>query len=406
MTGGWVEQAASVRFADVASHLGIAQVRGHTIAPCPNPACGATRRGSGDPRGAVDLADRDGRELWHCKRCNTGGDAFAAVCFVLGGARFSALTPDDKARVRAWYADRGWCDAADGYVRPEVVPAPTARRMAEDAVQRAPEYPPEAEVARFWDLCSRIATDPVAAGDDPWPALYMRDRGLDADQLSGAMDVVRATPIYLPRWPAWWPGWISEGDGPHWAMFRLVVRAYDATGAVRSIHARRVLRYRTFTYSGELFSDPLCEACRGTLDRERGRAKEKCPACGWMPKPKTLWPVKCSSERLLFADAGGVAVLKGDASAPKDVLIVEGLTDTLRGATVAPSVPCAVIGFTSGGAQALADVRWRRDMRLGVATDDDAAGDAYAEQVADAVRPLGISMRRIRWASLMGGAGK
>ena len=244
------------------------------------------------------------------------------------------------------------------------------------------------------------------ANDDPWPALYLRDRGLDADLLSKRLDVVRVTPAHLPRWPSWWPGWISDGDGPHWSMFRLAVRAYDAAGDVRSIHARRVLRYRTLSIRGESFSDPRCEGCGETLEYRDNRVQEKCGACGWAPKPKTLWPVKCSSERLLFADGGGVAVLKGDATAPKDVLIVEGLTDTLRGATVAPSVPCAVLGFTSGGAQALADVRWRRDMRLGVATDDDAAGDAYAEQVADAVRPLGIALRRIRWASLMGGAGK
>lgn len=32
-----------------------------------------------------------------------------------------------------------------------------------------------------------------------------------------------------------------------------------------------------------------------------------------------------------------------------------------------------------------------------------AKGGAYAEQVADAVRPLGIALRRIRWASSMGG---
>ena len=406
MIGGWVEQAAAVRFGDVASHLGITQVRGRTIAPCPNPACGATRRGSGDPRGAVDLADRDGKELWHCKRCNTGGDAFAAVCFVLGGARFSALTPDDKAKVRAWYADRGWCEAAEGHTRPAVVPAPKAKRMDDDVAQRAAEYPPEGEAERFCGLCSPIPTTPDNA--NPWPSLYLRDRGLDADLLSKRLDIVRATPARLDRWPAWWPGWIADGDGPRWAMFRLAVRAYDAAGVVRSIHARRVLRYRTFIYRGELFADPLCEGCGGALDRENGRPKEKCPACEWVPKPKTLWPVKCSSERLLFADPGGVALLKHypPAQVPKDVLIVEGLTDTLRGASVAPSVPCAVLGFTSGGAQALADVRWRRDMRLGVATDDDKAGDAYAEQVADAVRPLGIALRRIRWASLMGGAGR
>lgn len=404
MTGGWIEQATSVRFTEVAPHLGIEQVRGRTIAPCPNPACGATRRGSGDPRGAVDLAERNGKELWHCKRCNMGGDAFAAVCLVVVGARFSALASEDKVKVRAWYADRGWCEAAEGYTRPLAPPAPKAKRMDEDVAQRVTEYPPEGEAERFWGLCSPIPTEPDST--DPWPSLYLRDRRLDADLLSKRLDIVRATPLRLAHWPAWWPGWISDGDGPRWSMFRLAVRAYDASGIVRSIHARRVVQYRTFTYSGELFADPLCEGCRGALDREGGRIREKCPACGWMPKPKTLWPVKCSSERLLFADGGGVAVLKGDAGAPKDVLIVEGLTDTLRGATVAPSVPCAVLGFTSGGAQALADVRWRRDMRLGVATDDDAAGDAYAEQVADAVRPLGISLRRIRWASLMGGAGR
>lgn len=389
----WMEEARRVSFTDVASHLGLNHVRGRTITPCP--ACGAEKRGSTDPRGPVDVNERDGREMWHCKRCNVGGDAIDAAAFVVAGNRVTALGPDDKRRVAEWFSDRGWCTAPHGHERPSVVPAPKAARMPDDAVEGRRDYPPQAEVLRLWEACTRITRE-IVAGDEA-PSAYLQDRGLDPAVLN-PLDVVRALPVRLRNWPEWWPG-------DRWGIYRLAVLAYDATGEVRSIHARRVLKYHVRRLAGDTYLDPVCEQCGVALERYRNpqRVVERCPVakCGWVPKPKTLWPAGVSCDRLLFADPGGVNVLRQAPGARRQTLVVEGLTDTLRAATVAAQVPCAVLGFTSGGAKALGDVRWPKGAEVGIATDDDEPGERYADEVADALRALKMRAKRIKWATLM-----
>lgn len=78
-------------------------------------------------------------------------------------------------------------------------------------------------------------------------------------------------------------------------------------------------------------------------------------------------------------------------------LVVEGVTDLLRASVVAPKVPCGVIGFASGGASALGQIRWPEGARVGIATDADKAGDAYA---AEAAKSMPIRPLRIRWEDL------
>lgn len=396
---GWIDSSKTVPLADVASHVGVGHVRGRTVAPCP--ACGAERRGSKDRRGPVDLHERDGRELWHCKRCDTGGDALDMVALVVVGRRMSALDRDGRDLVQAWYSDRGHCEPPSGHHRPVVTPQPVARRIPE--IEQAPEYLPDGDPEKFWSLCSQIG---VGASDDVEPLFYLLDRGYDVRELCARQDIVRATPRALDNWPAWFPaGHAPRADRPGWRRFRLAFRAYTADGALRGLHFRRVPVYG----AGDLAGLPVCEGCGVPLERSgaalepsRRRVLEGCPACGWGPRLKTLWPAGHSAERLLFADAGGVAVMRGEPSAPRLTLVVEGVTDLLRAAMVAPLVPCAVIGFTSGGAEALGDVAWRQDAVIAVATDSDKAGDAYAEKAADAVAPRRVV--RVRWGDL-GAAG-
>lgn len=397
---GWLDDAKRIPVSEVAAHVGIGHVRGRTVAPCP--ACGAEHRGSKDKRGPVDLHDRDGREVWHCKRCDIGGDALDMVAFVLCERRFSALDPEGRMQVWRWYADRNHCEAPQGHRRPATPPAPKARRVP--TVERAPEYLPDGDAERFWSLCRQIG---VGSTPDIAPAFYLMDRGYDVAELCARQDLVRATPTAMQRWPGWFPAGHAPADSrPDWRRFRLAFRAYTPDGVLRGLHFRRVPVYAN-AQDDDRSGLPICEGCGAELERTglggpaaARRVREACAGCGWAPKLKTLWPAGASAERLLFADAGGVAVMRQTPDAPRFTLVVEGVTDLLRAAMIAPQVPCAVIGFTSGGAEALGEIQWRDDAVIAIATDDDDAGERYADKVTAAMRPR--RPRRVRWADLAG----
>jgi len=394
----WIDEAKRAQASEIAPHVGIGHVRGRTVAPCP--ACGAEKRGSKDRRGPVDLHERDGRELWHCKRCDTGGDALDMVALVLRDRRFSDLDRDARDDVQRWYADRGLCEAPRGHRPPAVPPAPKAKRVP--AVEAAPEYLPDGDAERFWSLCRPLA---APGGTDIAPMFYLLDRGYDVRPLA-VRDVVRVVPKSLDRWPGWFPAWGAPAPGrPDWRRFRLAFRAYTPDGELRGLHFRRVPVYAN-GQDDDRAGLPICEGCGTVLERtgldgpRAGRkVREHCDACGWKPALKTLWPAGASAEGLLFADAGGIQVLRGDPDAPRRVLVVEGVTDLLRAASIADRVPCAVIGFTSGGAAALGAVRWREGAEVAIATDDDTAGERYADQATEAMRPM--RPRRVRWADLV-----
>lgn len=382
MSKSWLDDARRVPLEDVLHHLGIGAVSGRTVAPCPSRECGQERRGSGDRRGPVDLRDVDGTTLWHCKRCNRGGDGIAAVSHHLGGGGFKALDPDDKRRVQAWYSDRGWAEAPADHRPPARRPTPPpVRRVDPEQTRGSAARPPRDEVDALWQACRRVGE---GAGHDATSLLYLQDRGYHPPDLRD-LDVVRIAPepgAYA--WPAWWPG-------DRWADFKLVFRGYDASGEPVSLHARRTARYLDLL--------PVCDACQTPLPRQftpRRKLTERCPACDWRPNPKTRWPAMGpgSAEGLLFADAGGAAILRGEPQHDR-VLIVEGVTDLLRAALVAPRLPCAVIGFASGGARALGDVRWPPGITVALATDSDPTGEAYADSAAAAMAP--IRPRRVRW---------
>lgn len=386
--GDWIRDANKTPLGDVLQHLGVGAVRRRTVAPCPS--CGAERRGSSDPRGPVDLHERSGGTLWHCKACNAGGDGLDAVAFQRFQRKFSVLDQDDKRLIRAWFSDRRWCDPPSDHRPPPRPPAPPpVTRIEEAATKVAATYPPPDEVSALWAACRRIG-DHGGDSTDIGPAFYLGDRGFPITAL-WPLDVVRIVPREHD-WPAWWP--VNTWQALR--AFRLLFLAYTPDGAVASVHARRIVRYDPASGLG------LCDACAEPLpfagEGPTRKLVERCP-CGWAPKPKTLWPQNFNAGGLLFADAGGVALMRGDPAAPRQVLVVEGVTDTLRAAIVAPTVPCAVIGFTSGGASALGSIRWPADAVVGVATDDDKAGEAYADEAQRAVAPM--RTRRIRWSQFL-----
>lgn len=163
---------------------------------------------------------------------------------------------------------------------------------------------------------------------------------------TGALWALPAT-LRGAEWPGWWGcGWKG--------LWRLACPAYDRDGVVRSLHARAI------------------------ADTDKG---------------KTRWPKERSAERLVFADPWlGVPCLRGE---PVDyALVVEGITD-YAAATSRRHPRVAVFGAASGGFQGLDGLRARV---IFVGTDDDPAGDAYAEIVR--VGNPAAEVRRIRWGDV------
>lgn len=370
----WLDSARQAPLPEVLQHLGVGRVQGNTVGPCP--ACGVARRGSADRRGPCNVHEKDGAMLWKCQRCDVGGDGIRAVCLSLYGRRFAELGRDEKSGVQDWYSDRGWCAARREHRRPIARPRPpSVQRVTEEDAKLSVEYPPPEEVSLIWDQL-------VPASDQPRTWRYLQDRGY---WLPSQVDLARTWPDSGDiRGPGWWPaGWVDA--------FPLVFAAYDASGALSSLHARWVPQY------GERSAGPAsCSKCCKPLLLYEGSARpiEKCGACGWKPDRKTTWPRGYSSRRLLFADEGGVALLRGEPQ-HKMYLVVEGVTDTLRAASIARHAQWGVLGLTSGGPPALSDVRWPDGAVVGVAMDPDPAGEKYADEISDHVH--GVDVRKVTW---------
>ena len=240
-----------------------------------------------------------------------------------------------------------------GVARPMVRP-PT------DAVNRATERarPPDGEVQALWSASSSVAVTTA----DPHPldlaVSWFLARRRWWPPAVAALDLARVTP--LPdaySWPAWWPR--------RWAArWRLIVLAYEADGTAASIHGRSVLP---------------------TLDRDGN---------------KTRWPrtrVPGSARELLFADARGVALLRGsEPGSPEGILLCEGLTDFVAGALAMRECgrDIAVLGGTAGSWPALARIKWPRGCPAFVAVDHDRAGESYVVAIRRALPH--VQLRRWR----------
>lgn len=339
---GWIGELKSQGVARVAQALGLTVTR-NAISPCP--ACGqATRhRKSKDKRGAVSIS-ADGR-LWVCRQCEEGGDAVTLAAWKAVGK--GAPSRDE------WPEVRRACESSGVGIGsgPAPLPAPVAQ---------APKRPPAAELAALWAAGTKPELAAVSEDrSDREAARYIASRGVNLGDL--ALFEPEMCRI-LPRadqyaFPAWWPSaWA--------ATWRWAVRAFEPDGTPASIHGRAVAE------TGD--------------------------------QPKTRWPWKASSTGLLFANARGVAFLRGgfDAGA---VFITEGLTDTVMAAVFfgVEGRRFAVLGVTSGAAKALVAVRWPTGIECLVATDMDEQGEKYAREVREAVPPE-ITVKRVRLGGLDG----
>jgi len=348
----WLEVLRAQGPARVATAWGLVPGRnatgGRSTWACP--ACSAPTRHTrtGDKRGAVGLTP-DGQG-WRCHQCDASGDAVAlAAWLALGRGRWSGA---DALTLRAECAARGLCEGATGAPLPSTPPRPLP--PLPPVVAPPVVRPPASEVAELWSACEGLGAMPAWQGGPDWCGTvreYLASRRFDVGTLAG-LNVARILPPpERHAYPAWWPA--------AWAdAWRLVVPAYEASGALASLHARAV--------------------------RDVGEG------------PKTRWPRGAGAAGLLLACPLGAAFLRGEGPVPSTVLVVEGLADTLAAALMLAQAGrrWPVLGVSSGSTRAVGAVRWPRGVICRVATDPDGTGEQYAAQVRAAL-PAWVPFARV-----------
>lgn len=347
----WLEELRSRDLVAVAELLGL-EVRDRgpkraRLGPCPG--CGADKRNrKGDGRAPVNVfTGSDGQARWSCKAqgngCGAGGDVVALVALVAVGS-FPAKGSGEWSRVREHATSLGLVSGG----RSGSSPVATVRPAREPAPVVPPRRPPAAEVADLWERSRGVTED----GDvSRW---LLEDRGLSPADVED-LGLARA----LPR----------TGELPSWARFGrrswreagylLVVPAFEPDGSLGGLRARLVF--------------PAEDAL------------------------KEVVPAGFQAGGLVMADSLGRLLLAGRAlgdgfPASEHVVRVglvvgEGSTDLLSWGTengcdgALESAPAVLSIFSGSWNEAFAS-RIPTGTTVTLATDDDAAGDEYANKIA------------------------
>jgi hypothetical protein len=196
------------------------------------------------------------------------------------------------------------------------------------------EYPPQAEVDAVWN-----AAVPVERDERSMVMLALRG-------LRPGLELARAVSGALPRWASFQgQSWASTGH-------RVIVPAYDAQGAMRSLRAWQ------------------------TNTRADG--------------PKRLPPGGYRASGLVLANDAGLRCLR-EPSAPVRVLIVEGEPDLLAAAQAYPGT--AVLGVISGSWSEDFAARIPLGSEVAIHTHHDLAGQKYAEHIKSTLAKRAVIVR-------------
>ncbi|MBT3223104.1 MAG: hypothetical protein HN348_28865 [Proteobacteria bacterium] len=329
----WIGDIRRYPIEQVAEELNLKLAHGNRFAACP--ACDAGNR---------KCSVHDAGRKWKCHGCGVRGDSADLVAVVATGKTLGhEATPEENAATRALAAFLGFCEGADGSVppRPRVTPRP------QPAPKNEPTRPPIEEVEALWDASTLTADEPGGNAVD-----FLRDRGYWPLEELDELGIVRMLPLrYLS--PSWWPYSL--------ATWRLVVRGFEATGELASLHARAVVDV----------------------------------------KDSKMWPKGYQSRQLFMPNREGLQLLQGDGEPNTRVLVVEGLTGLLWTSLVLKrkGLDLPVLGATEGAWPALSRITWPKGSVVFAATDDkdkDGKGARYATDIRKAV-PRDIPVRRWRW---------
>jgi hypothetical protein len=200
------------------------------------------------------------------------------------------------------------------------------------------------EANQVWSAAKARARDDDAVEDDHLAYEYIASRSLtEAFELgiAGVIGFGMTLPSAVSRWP-------SRG-------YRIVCPLYDLSGTLVNVQARSVT----------------------------GRT------------PRLMTPKGSKLAGTVFADAKGLALIRGETLKADTVVLGEGLTDMLALAIGSP-VPVLAAPGTSNAVAAVG--RWARDRIVILALDNDDAGNEAAPRVANAVyQHGGRRVLRVAW---------
>ena len=339
MAGGWIAEAASTATLErVAGDLGIAIRRKH-LSACPS--CNVEKHGSGK------IYRGESGDRWHCHRCGADGDAVSLVAWTLCGT--GEPSPDQWVQVREWFEGRGYLTRNTPRSRFERVSAPShvkPQTKQPESVE-PPRWPETESVRALWRIAEPVSEQPEGAA---WLALYGIP-GVVVDGLSLAR-ILRKT-ASVPSWArcaghSWVEGW------------RLLIPIYGPEGRCVSLAARWAIP-----------GDPL-------------KGAKECTPAGF------------TRSGGVYADPMALALLHGKTEDGGcrwngEVVIVEGGKDYLTWAARAGRITMtddgpetfAVFGVWAGAWSADIAARIPDGATVSIRTDQNEAGDKYAEAIAE-----------------------
>jgi hypothetical protein len=295
----------------------------------PCPSCGATTRHTKRKDKRLACVIVQSGRGWLCLQCNSKGDTVDLY------ARLHNLgkRPTDK---DAWRSVlRAWEGEGATY------PAPTPGKPPYGAARGLPGAllrPSHLEIRALWDRSYLVPPESAY----PWLA--------DKFPAYTIADIIEAgVARWLPRETQleWWP----------WQHRYIAMLAFDSKGYIQSIHGR----------------------VAGKVDPD---------------KPKSRFPKGYSASGLVLANKTAVSWMKGKMKV-SSVVIAEGLTSTLATTMAMRKTDkwdWAVLGYTSGSGSAIKDMPWT-DQTVYIVTDNDKAGNLYADKIAKAL-PVSLNLRR------------
>ena len=236
-----------------------------------------------------------------------------------------------------------WPPKLTGDIYESRIPPPkiTNRNPAEPA----PSYPPADLVADFWNACTPF--DPGAKESTAPAFAWLKSRGLDAAKLA-EQDLARAIANGTRE------GTKARFGNRSWLPdYRLIVRTWTAHGRLASLQAR--------------------------LTAEKN-------------KTKTTNPAGYQCKGLVFANANALAILRGESKGACKAVIVEGLTDFLTwGISSWP-----VLGVFAGSWTAAHADKIPEGSSVAIRTDNDPAGDKYAEKIIETFKGRNVTLHRAK----------
>lgn len=343
----WYVQAKSYPIEAIAEGLGLKK-KGNRWGPCPT--CGAEnlKEISKTQKNRYPLrlyTCGDNTEMWECMACNEYGNSFDMVAWAKEG-RSAADTLTSYYDKQAKKYRNDWTVLRTHFQEMHICEHTVEKLRQHTRVK----YPPTAEV----ELLLKTSTW-IPRCDSQRIISWCNRRKLDKEKMQAGVvnPGFDCSSLTTSEWhdktlPWWLDKWIT--------LYPILIPLVDCSGNLKSVVGRA-------TNSGTR---------------------------------KTTCPLGFSTANLFFANKNARRFLKREYI-PEKIWICEGEVDYL---TIAQLDQMTVIGVRSGSMSHLANMPWQICQTVFIATDNDATGEKYADEIAKNLFPA--SGRRIDVRNLGG----